>query len=229
MLALKGKGVLAPYSNELKVLMDTVMYIHDVNSKKHPFMSFQKTPEQSDALPVNSLHAIYRHLLAFLADKKEDEYATHMESIACRLWMYTTIYYRHNNPLYNINNHTYVVEATKDSVLDVLDTYNELFYLNIDTVYVHFASEPLISLYKVLNSKDINIEQVDNYITTESMKKRHVFHLQVFQSILHTVLLQERYCDAVTDTDLLEGITLVDLMMYHFLYSFYYYRKCNSK
>lgn len=226
MLALQGKGVLAPYSDELKLFINTVMYIHDVNAKKHPFMSWQKTPDKSDALPINSLHAVYRHTLAFLANKTQDEYATHMESIACRLWMFVAAFYRCNNLTYDANNHSYVKYATKDAIYKVLDKYNKLYpNTGIDKLYAHFAAEPLISLYKTLNNKDINTEKVLEDITEELAEEKHVYHLQTYQSILHTIMFDERYSDPITDSELLVDITLVDLLLYHFMYSYYYFRK----
>lgn len=230
MLALQGKGALAPYCDELKVFIHAVMHIHDINAKKHPFMSWQKTPEKSDALPLNSLHALYRHTLAFLANKVQDEHATHMESIACRLWMFVTAIYRHHNLIYDADTHSYVKYAKKDAVCEVIDRYNTL-YSNacIDKLYIHFAAEPLISLYKTLNNPDINIEEVPETISKEFAEERYVYHLQLYQCILHTIMFDERYSDPVTNNDLLTEITIVDLLLYHFMYSYYYYYHFNKK
>lgn len=223
MLALRGKGTLTKYTDELHPLMDTVMYIHDVNSKKHPFMSYQRCPETSDALPDTCLDSIYRHLLAYLADKKDDEYGTHMESIACRMWMFITIFYRHNNPKYNIHTHEYLIHTTKDSVVDILNKYNKTYNESINPLYVHFAAEPLISLYKTLNSKDLSSIQL-SFEEGDTNTTKHVRHLQVFQTLLHSILLHDRYTDPLTDEDLLHNIHLVDLAFYHLLYSFYYFK-----
>lgn len=228
MLALQGKGILAPYSDVLAVLMDTVMAIHDINSKKHPFMSWQKYPEKSDALPINSLHAVYRHTLAFMANKTQDEYASHMESIACRLWMFVGAYYRCNNHSYILQEHTYVRLAEKEPIIDTITKYNNMFpkLPKIAMDYVHFAAEPLISLYKTFNNKEIMVEDtsvLQRVLSENERMAKYTYHFQMYQTILHSVLLDHRYEEAVTNDDLLIDITIVDLLLYHFTWAYYYF------
>lgn len=119
-------SVITKYRDVLKIIED----VHQMNSKKWPYFSWQNTPAESDSTPEDIFNAILRHVLAYSMKNTVDaeSHTSHLHHMLCRMGMFVTAAYR-----------------TIRNIQPTLDTDKKLYS---DVNYSQITPEEIIFLLK---------------------------------------------------------------------------------
>lgn len=83
--------------SKYKLGLASVELIHILGAEKYPLFSWYNTPETSDAIPVNCINAMYRHLIRINLDLFARDAETkiyHFMHLACRCAMLIGVLYK---------------------------------------------------------------------------------------------------------------------------------------
>lgn len=222
MTALSGKRSFCDLNPMITLVTKASMRIHDYNTIKYEYMSYQKDPVASDATPKDNINAIHRHLLCVLAGYINDEYGSHMNNVVCRAWMLVTNYYRCNNVDYKKEEHDYLNGADYNEAWELLELTKSCAGKGILPVdrdilnrYLHFAPEPHISLYKTT--------AVFKLKESEYTDTKWIVYLQAAMAMLLHIEANAIYELRTTTLSLLTDINEIDLLWYYVSCAYTYY------